>query len=89
MLDFSPLFIGEVPSKPFSADTRRRVDNFSPLFIGEVPSNAHFAPCFQQDMSLARRISSKTPNLQETPGGLRKSGPLVRCLYVCQGFPPR
>jgi len=40
-------------------------------------------------MSLARRISSKTPNLQETPGGLRKSGPLVRCLYVCQGLPPR
>ena len=110
---FSPLFIGEVPSTdswemqvrgfdisvPSSSGRslqpcshlrgRRHTRNFSPLFIGEVPSTAHFAPCFQQDMSLARRISSKTPNLQETPGGLRKSGPLVRCLYVCQGLPPR
>jgi hypothetical protein len=30
-------------------------------------------PCFQYDTELPSPNSSKTPNLQEMPGGLRKS----------------
>ena len=62
-------------------------NTFSPLFIGEVSLTARFAPYFHQDTRLACRNSSKTPNLQEIPGDLRKSMLPVGCFFLSQPLP--
>jgi len=62
--------------------------HFSPLFIGEVPSTALFLPYFQYDRGLPSRNSSKTPNLLEMPGGLRKSTTPDGRPYLSQALPP-